>query len=445
MNKLHLTELIQHAIWRFSMTWHYLLAIGLTLIFLIATTGLSVQNAALSFLLLFLCFIIIDVPLEREKRTQTRNRRETRNQAVSNQQDTYNALIEALPDPVIILDDTLHLMFTNEAARALFNITQNGLDISAVIRTPNFLEALSEVAKQRSSRTIQLIERVPIKRQFSVSMSWIAPSNNSANISNRSMPTIMVYFHDLTEQERLNRMRSDFIANASHELRTPLASLLGFIETLQGPARDDEAAREKFLQVMATQGKRMTHLIDDLLSLSRIEMSAHKRHSDNVDILNVLGNTIDVLAPLANEQNITIHLEHEEEAIVTKGNRDELAQVFQNLIHNAIKYGQSSDNEAIIKINVKHLPDKTAAKGNNRNPGHIKIDIQDFGVGIDPVHIPRLTERFYRVDVKQSREKGGTGLGLAIAKHIISHHQGQLKIRSKPGEGSTFSVILPKA
>ena len=445
MNKLHLTDLIKHAIWRFSMTWHYLLAMGIILLFLVVATGLSIKYAILAFILLFLCFTLMDVPLERTKHKGLKSRSKKQRSTPSSQKQTTAALIEALPDPVLILDETHHLVFTNEAARNLFNITASGLDISAVIRAPNFLEALTEVAETKTSRTIQLLERVPIERQFSVTISWIAAKSKKDKKQTEGDLAMMAYFHDLTEQERLNRMRSDFIANASHELRTPLASLLGFIETLQGPARHDEAAREKFLKVMATQGKRMTRLIDDLLSLSRIEMNAHKRPKDQVDLVNIIGNTIDVLAPLADEQNITIHLETSAEKVITKGHRDELAQVFQNLIHNAIKYGQTNEEEAIIQIRIHENFEEGTSQGSSRQQDNIRVEIQDFGSGIDPVHIPRLTERFYRVDVKQSREKGGTGLGLAIAKHIVSHHQGQLKIRSKPGEGSTFTVILPTA
>ena len=445
MNKLHLTELIKQAIWRFSMTWHYLLAIGITLLFLIIVTDLSLKNAALGFALLLLCFTLLDVPLEHEKFKDSKKRYKKHRPSQSDQKQIMAALIEALQDPVLILDETHHLILSNEAARNLFNVTASGLDISAIIRTPNFLEALTDVAETKASRTIQLLERVPVERHFSVTISWIAPQSKKNKIDREDDLAMMVYFQDLTEQERLNRMRSDFIANASHELRTPLASLLGFIETLQGPARDDEAAREKFLKVMAAQGKRMTSLIDDLLSLSRIEMNDHKQPKDTVDLVNVLSNAIDVLAPLADEQNVTIKLETVAENAVTKGHRDELLQVFQNLIHNAIKYGQTTEGENIIHIRLQDNLKENASPDQPINQGHIRIEIQDYGIGIDPVHIPRLTERFYRVDVQQSREKGGTGLGLAIAKHIISHHQGQLKIRSKLGEGSTFSVTLPKA
>jgi two-component system phosphate regulon sensor histidine kinase PhoR len=262
-------------------------------------------------------------------------------------------------------------------------------------------------------------------------MAWLAREGEEG-------PTILVHFRDLTEQERLNRMRADFIANASHELRTPIASLLGFIETLQGPAKNDEAAREKFLGIMAVQGKRMTSLIDDLLSLSRVEMNAHKIPQSQVNLVTLLHNTIDTLSPLAEQQNVSLEFEEPEGEFIAIGEEDELSKVFQNLVHNAIKYGKS-DGEGYVRIYLAQI------KKDKNKQEKIKVIIEDNGIGIASHHIPRLTERFYRADIEQSREKGGTGLGLAITKHIISHHRGELKINSRQGHGSIFSVLLPKA
>lgn len=433
MNKNHLTNVLLRAFWRLKMTWHYLLAIAIGLVVLTNVTDWAIKNAVFLFVLLVLCFTLMDVPLEEEKRQFLKNKNAKPKRSASKQNQNLSLLIEALPNPIMILTRANTLLFANEQARLLFNINQTGQDISAIIRTPDFLEAITTVAGNQVAQKIQLTERVPIARQFTVQISSIVDKTSKVKKHNNHDPAIIIHFYDLTEQERLNRMRSDFIANASHELRTPLASLLGFIETLQGPARDDEAAREKFLGVMATQGKRMTGLIDDLLSLSRIEMNAHKHPQDKVEITTILRSTVDILAPLAKTQNITLDLEPSSEQIYVIGNQDELAQVFQNLVHNAIKYGQSDTNQDnTIKIRVE-----------KKGPNKVCVEVQDHGIGIDPVHIPRLTERFYRVDVEQSREKGGTGLGLAIAKHIITQHRGELKIRSSLGQGSTFSVILP--
>ena len=415
------------------MTWHYLLAIAIGLIIVTTVTDWSFKNAFFLFVLLVLCFTLMDVPYEEDQRQLLRNKKSKPKRPTSKEHQSLSLLIEALPNPVMILTRANTLLFANEQARLLFNISQTGQDISAIIRTPDLLEAITLVASNQVSQKIQLTERVPIARHFTVQISSIINKSGKLQALNNADPAIIIHFYDLTEQERLNRMRADFIANASHELRTPLASLLGFIETLQGPARHDEAAREKFLEVMATQGKRMTGLIDDLLSLSRIEMNAHKHPKDKVDITNIMRATVDILSPLAKTQNITLNLEQPAEQVFVIGNQDELSQVFQNLVHNAIKYGQSETKGTnAIKIRVE-----------KRGQDKVTVEVQDHGIGIDPVHIPRLTERFYRVDVQQSREKGGTGLGLAIAKHIITQHRGELKIRSSLGQGSTFSVILP--
>jgi two-component system phosphate regulon sensor histidine kinase PhoR len=231
-------------------------------------------------------------------------------------------------------------------------------------------------------------------------------------------------------------MRADFIANASHELRTPLASLRGFIETLQGTAKDDPCARERFLPIMAEQASRMTRLIDALLSLSRLEMNAHVAPSDLVDLNDVLNHSKDTLDPLAREMGFRFEVARFPRPAVVRGDRDELVQVLQNLVQNAFKYGERGGQ---VRIDAKHIPSL------GRQSGRYAIAIVDNGPGVAPEHLPRLTERFYRVDVASSREKGGTGLGLAIVKHILNRHRGELAIASKPGKGSTFTVMLNQA
>jgi two-component system phosphate regulon sensor histidine kinase PhoR len=249
-------------------------------------------------------------------------------------------------------------------------------------------------------------------------------------------PTLMITFRDLTEQDRLARMRADFVANASHELRTPLASLKGYVETLQGSAKDDAAARERFLKIMSEQAERMSRLVDDLLSLSRVEMREYLPLSEEADLGSVLTEVAQTLEPLARRAGVTLTLSRSDEEAVVRGDRDELMQVFQNLVQNAIKYGRSGG-----KVEMR-LTREAAASG---RPERYRVDVTDDGPGIAPQHLPRLTERFYRVNVAASREKGGTGLGLAIVKHILNRHRGELAITSKLGHGSTFSVLLPSA
>jgi two-component system phosphate regulon sensor histidine kinase PhoR len=231
-------------------------------------------------------------------------------------------------------------------------------------------------------------------------------------------------------------MRADFVANASHELRTPLASLKGFVETLQGAAKDDPAARERFLEVMREQTARMSRLVDDLLSLSRVEMREHLPLPARVDLEDALAHVVQVLQPLAAQAGASLELARLGRPALVRGDRDEIVQVFQNLIQNAIKYGKQGGQ---VRIAIGEEP----AAGSR--PARFTASVADDGPGIAPEHLPRLTERFYRVDAAASRERGGTGLGLAIVKHILNRHRGELLIRSRVGEGSTFTVTLPAA
>jgi two-component system phosphate regulon sensor histidine kinase PhoR len=229
-------------------------------------------------------------------------------------------------------------------------------------------------------------------------------------------------------------MRADFVANASHELRTPLAALSGFIETLQGPAREDAKARERFLAIMQEQARRMARLIDDLLSLSRIELNAHRRPDTPVDLVPIVRQVIDGLQTLARDRGVTVNVETAA-ALTVLGNRDELVRVFENLVENALKYGAAGKRVDIT------LALAAAAEGEPE----ARVSVRDYGPGIAPEHLPRLTERFYRVDVRESRAQGGTGLGLALVKHILNRHRGRLSIESTPGAGATFIVHLPIA
>ena len=341
-----------------------------------------------------------------------------------------HVMAEALPDPVILLDRTGQVLSCNAPARGLFASLREGSHISSVIRTPEFLDAVSAAPKSRRAVTVTYAERVPVGRRMEVT---VAPLTRGAERDGN----ILVLLRDLTEGERINQMRADFIANASHELRTPLASLRGFIETLQGTAKEDPGARERFLPIMAEQASRMTRLIDALLSLSRVEMNAHVPPSDLVDLNDVLGHARDTLEPLATDSHMTLSVERFPKAAIVRGDRDELLQVLQNLVQNALKYGNSGGN---VRIEAKHIPSL-----GRQTRGRYAISVVDDGPGIPAEHLPRLTERFYRVDVDSSREKGGTGLGLAIVKHILNRHRGELAIASKPGTGSTFTVMLNEA
>jgi len=445
MNKINTSNLQAYLQKSIAKSWPYLLIIAAALLALATTTHLSLKAALMAFGGLLIAFILVDLAMgfaaADARPIKAKNKRPSTIAKPNN--NIVSSLIDGLPSPMLILNENNLLLFANEAMRSLYEIPRERQDISAIIRSPELLEAIQIVARTKDSQTIQLTQRLPIKRQFILTITWILDASISPSQESGDSPAMVVHFHDLSQQEQVNRMRSDFIANASHELRTPLASLLGFIETLQGPARNDEQARDKFLEVMAAQGKRMTRLIDDLLSLSRIEMNAHTHLSDKVDVTVLMRETLDVLEPLSQSQNISLSLDIGEEPIYVIGDKDELSQVFQNLVHNAIKYGQpdqrNENSGPQVEITVSNKRD------NHEAADKIYINIKDQGVGIAAKHIPRLTERFYRVDVEKSREKGGTGLGLAIVKHILTHHKGELKIKSTPGNGSVFTIILPRA
>jgi two-component system phosphate regulon sensor histidine kinase PhoR len=334
--------------------------------------------------------------------------------------DAAEPVVEAMPQAALLLDHAGIVRYANARARERFPATRPGDLFTLTFRAPEIGEALDE-ALSGAPRRIEHREPGETRGAYAVSFRPVARSGGS----------LLVTFDDVSDRLAMARMRADFVANASHELRTPLAALTGFIETLLGPARDDPQAIEKFLKIMLDQAQRMRRLIDDLLSLSRVEMRVHQRPTERVDLVPVLRGALDALAPLARAQSVTMMLEEPPKPLEVIGERDELVQVFQNLVENAIRYGASGGR---VDVTVETRP---AARPS------VLVHVQDYGPGIPPEHLPRLTERFYRVDVGASREMKGTGLGLAIVKHILTRHQGRLEVQSEPGRGARFTVELP--
>jgi two-component system, OmpR family, phosphate regulon sensor histidine kinase PhoR len=334
----------------------------------------------------------------------------------------WTALIEALPEPVIIVDLEIRVMSANKAALQVLPGLRVGEPLTLALRTPDVLDSIRRVQQSASAETVEWHERVPVDRFFEVA---VAPLRRASAAN-----AIALTLRDLTEAHSVERMRVDFVANASHELRTPLASLLGFVETLQGAARDDPIAREKFLAIMRDQTRRMARLVDDLLSLSRIEQNLHLRPDDPVDLALAVRSIVESLSTLARDMGITLSIDATVPVMVT-GDHDELTRVAENLIENAIKYGSFAEAGGSVEISVI----------TRQGDGVLKV--RDYGPGIAPEHLPRLTERFYRVDASASRAKGGTGLGLALVKHIVARHRGRLAIESTPGEGACFTVKIP--
>lgn len=330
------------------------------------------------------------------------------------------SLIEAIAHPAVVIDERAIVRLSNAAVREAFPATETGYPITFSLRQPAFASAIEDAASAMMPESLELRERDGAERLYRV---------NARPIRGRGAASLMlVVFEDMSEQLATARMRSDFVANASHELRTPLASLVGFIETLQGAARNDAAARDKFLAIMLEEAGRMSRLISDLLSLSRAEMNVHRRPRDRVDLAALVRHVVDAMLPLADKQGTEIVADLPEGPVELRGDGDALVQVTQNLLENALKYGR---NGGRVELRL------TASER------RVALSVRDFGPGIAPEHVPRLTERFYRVDVEESRARQGTGLGLAIVKHILARHRGELLVESRPGEGAVFTVSLP--
>jgi len=339
------------------------------------------------------------------------------------------ALVGGMPDAAVLLDRAGRVLHFNVAAAQLAPaLRKNELALFA-LRSPEIIAALREAIATRQPQRASYVDRVPIDR-------WM-----ELIITPLSLPTafggseycILMTFQDQTPLRRVEEMRADFVANASHELRTPLAALSGFIDTLQGPAREDAKARDRFLGIMHAQATRMARLIDDLLSLSRVELSAHVRPEKMVDVVPLVRQVVDGLEPLASERQVAIEIELPEEPVNVAGDSEELLRLLENLIENGLKYG-ASGGRVVVSL-TEPMPGETI--------GEVRLAVRDFGPGIAPEHLPRLTERFYRVDVGDSRAQGGTGLGLSLVKHILNRHRGRLLIESVPGHGATFTACFP--
>src|SRR3974390_1098770 len=339
------------------------------------------------------------------------------------------ALIGGLPGPAIVLDRDGRVIAFNEAANSIAPALRRGEPALIALRIPDLVNAIRRANKRREPQRVEFIERVPLDRWFEAFVTPVVlPTQDDGHID-----ILLMTFNALTPLRRVEEMRADFVANASHELRTPLAALLGFIETLQGAAKDDPAAREKFLAIMQDQAARMARLIDDLLSLSRIELNAHLKPDTPVDLTIIVRQVVDGLQTLARDRGVEIKIAAPAEPLVVLGDRDELIRALENLVENALKYGATGKR---IDIKLAHMPTRAGVQ-------EVQLIVRDFGPGIAPEHLPRLTERFYRVDVADSRSQGGTGLGLALVKHVLNRHGGRLTIESTLGSGATFTMHLP--
>lgn len=341
-----------------------------------------------------------------------------------------SAVISGMSEPAVLLDRAGRVVHLNAAAAQLAPALRRGELAQFALRTPEIIAALREAIATATPRRVTFVDHAPVERWMEVA---ITPVEVPTTFGGRDS-CMMMTFHDQTPLRRAEEMRADFVANASHELRTPLAALSGFIDTLQGPARDDAKARERFLGIMHAQATRMARLIDDLLSLSRVELSAHVRPDTRIDLVPLLRQVIDGLEPLARERQVTIEAELPAAPAIIAGDREELLRLFENLVENGLKYG-ASGGRVVVTLTQGASPEGAP---------EWQARVRDFGPGIPPEHLPRLTERFYRVNAGDSRAQGGTGLGLALVKHILNRHRGRLVIESVAGEGATFTAAFPQ-
>jgi len=347
-----------------------------------------------------------------------------RNALVERLRRSDATIIEALPDPLLVLSEDRILLRANGAARGLLGVTaalRSG-DAAALLRHPVLADAMDKALRDGAPHAADIMLPVPIPRDIAAQVIPMTPPLADGG-------RLMLVLADRTRERAVERMRADFVANASHELRTPLASLIGFIETLRGPAEDDAAARKRFLGIMAEQAERMRNLIDDLLGLSRIELTEHQAPTGSADIAAIARAEADAMAPILAGRRATLRLDAPESAVARPADPEQVAQIIRNLLENAIRHGREGGE---IALSVERGPRQG-----------VTLAVQDDGLGIAKEHIPRLTERFYRVDKGRSRNAGGTGLGLAIVKHIVIRHRGQLHIESQESVGSRFSVWLP--
>ena len=334
-------------------------------------------------------------------------------------------LLAAVPLAALAIDGAERISAANAAARSLIGQGIEGRHFVTMLRQPALIEAIEGTLRDSKPREALFLSNDGAQdTTFRVSCRAVA-----------KLRIVMVCFSDVTREEQAGQMRRDFVANVSHELRTPLTALMGFIETLRGPARNDVAARDRFLDIMEGEAGRMNRLVGDLLSLSRVEGDERVRPRARIDLKDVLASVLRSLRPLADEAQVTLELDLPDAPVWVTGDADQLMQVFTNLIENAIKYGASGKRVTLRVVPTDRDPALRAAG--------VRVHVTDYGPGIDPVHLPRLTERFYRADSHRSRALGGTGLGLAIVKHIINRHRGRLKVESELGQGSQFTVVLP--
>ncbi|MGV6847824.1 MAG: sensor histidine kinase [Marinibacterium sp.] len=345
-------------------------------------------------------------------------------------EEPVSDILAAIPLPALLIDRTERIISANTDATTLLG--QNIVDrhFATILRQPKVVRSIEKSLRDRRPRGSRHLTNDETRDTvFDVTCRYVD------DVGGVDGGALMICFQDVTYLETADRMRREFISNVSHELRTPLTAIIGFIETLRGPAREDVEARDRFLEIMEGEAGRMNRLVGDLLSLNRVEDEERVLPRETVDLTALLNRTVRSLQPLADEADMEVTLTAPDQPVEMIGDADQLQQVFSNLMMNAIRYAKSGGRVDLVLTISDRDPAVRAAAA--------RVQVIDKGPGIDPVHLPRLTERFYRADSHRSRQLGGTGLGLAIVKHVIKRHRGRLRVESELGKGSVFTVILP--
>ncbi len=361
------------------------------------------------------------------RRAWVRERRHLQDRAVS-----AEAIFEDLPSSLILINQDRQISHATAGAVALLGEISLGRDLSSLLRNPEVLEAADRVLANGEAELVEFDGQFPAEKTLTAFFQRL-PQSQMEGVR------VVLSLSDVTQLKHIQQVRTDFVANVSHELKTPLAVVGACIETLQGKARDDFEARRRFTDMIATHVNRMVSLIEDLLSLSRIELNESMAPTEPVPLRELLSRVVEELEVPAQKRTIDIRLEWHSGPSTIPGDENEMSQVFRNLVENAVRYGRENSE---VRLTTRFLPDNDAGPGET-DPVGVEIEITDHGPGIPAHHIPRLTERFYRVDAARSREMGGTGLGLAIVKHVLNRHRGRLLIESVEGQGSSFAVQLP--
>ncbi|MCC5981053.1 MAG: histidine kinase [Oceanicaulis sp.] len=428
-------------------------ALGMAVLFVLMVTGVLAPGAYIGASLAFasLAFVYF---LTAVTTAQPRGRMPVAEPARPSEDGLALTMLEKVSVPILLIGPGGRIEQANPAARALLALGAEGGLLSTSLRQPRVLEAVSAALRGERGTVVEYATLAPIESHV---RAYVEPIR--LPVAGPMPWRAMLVLADETSSKRAERMRADFLANASHELRTPLASLSGFIDTLRGPARDDEEARDRFLGIMREQTERMRRLIDDLLSLSRVEMNEHQLPVGTVDLRAVTRDVIDSLGPMAQARNITVSATLPETPVEITGDRDQVHEVVENLIENAIKYSpeggqvEISADDDCARDRAEHPADRIGENSARLLLAGPPFDprsrfgvvrVRDHGAGIDRRYLPRLSERFFRVDGQKSSPTAGTGLGLAIVKHIVTRHRGGFSVESEPGGGTRFTVFLPK-